>query len=363
MNEKIHVFVVEDSPVAQMLLVHILNSDSRLNVLGTANNGVEALKFLKRNKPDVIVMDIHIPGMDGFETTRRIMETQPVPIVICSASLNPDEVSRTFRALEAGAVAIVAKPVGLRHQEYEDMAAKLVETVKLMSEVKVVKRWPRPRRTDGLATVSLPAEAKPSDGSIKVVAIGTSTGGPPVLQTILTGLSKDFSVPVLIVQHIAAGFLPGLVDWLNQTTGFPIHIAAHGEPLLPGCAYLAPDGSHMGLGANGQIALSSQEPENGLRPAVSYLFRSVAAVCGANAVGVLLTGMGRDGADELKLLKELGAVTIAQDAESSVVHGMPGEAIKLGAATYVLAPDKIPAVLAALAAKKPNEPLAGSRHE
>src|SRR5665213_3162618 len=335
-----------------VLLVHILNSDPQLHVLGTANNGEEALKFLKRNKPHVIVMDIHMPGMDGFETTRRIMETQPVPIVICSASLNSSEVSRTYRALEAGAVTIIAKPVGLGHQEYEDMAGKLVETVKLMSEVKVVKRWPRPRRTDGPTAVSLSAEAKPSDGSIKVVAIGTSTGGPPVLQTILTGLPKDFSVPVLIVQHIAAGFLPGLVDWLNQTTGFPIHIAAHGEPLLPGCAYLAPDGYHMGLGAHGQIALSRQEPENGLRPAVSYLFRSVAAVCGANAVGVLLTGMGRDGADELKHLKELGAVTIAQDRESSIVHGMPGEAIALGGATHVLPADKISKLLLTLVTRR-----------
>lgn len=360
---QIKILVVEDSPVAQLLLVHILNSDTALTVLGTANNGEEALEFLKRNKPHVIVMDIHMPGLDGFETTRRIMETQPVPIVICSASLNPAEVAQTFRALEAGAVAVVAKPVGLGHQEYEDMAGKLVETVKLMSEVKVVKRWPRSRRAGGPAAASLPAGAKPSDGAIKVVAIGTSTGGPPVLQTILTGLPKDFSVPVLIVQHIAAGFLPGLVDWLNQTTGFSIHIAAHGEPLLPGRAYLAPDGYHMGLGGSGQIALSKQEPENGLRPAVSHLFRSVASVCGASAVGVLLTGMGRDGADELKALQDLGAVTIAQDAESSVVHGMPGEAIKLGAATYILAPDKIPAVLAALAAKKSNEPLAAARQE
>jgi two-component system, chemotaxis family, protein-glutamate methylesterase/glutaminase len=361
MNKIINVLVVEDSPVAQLLLVHILNSHPRLRVLGTANNGEEALEFLKRNKPDVIVMDIHMPGMDGYETTRRIMETQPVPIVVCSASLNPAEVAKTFRALEAGAVAIVAKPVGLGHQEYENMAAKLVETVRLMSEVKVVKRWPRLRRIDGQAAVSPPADVKPADGAIKVVALGTSTGGPPVLQTILAGLPKDFPIPVLIVQHIAAGFLPGLVDWLTQTTGYPIQIAAHGEALLPGHAYLAPDGYHLGLGGSGQIALSKQDPENGLRPSVSYLFRSVAAVCGANAVGVLLTGMGRDGADELKLLKELGAATIAQDAESSVVHGMPGEAIKLGAATYVLPPDKIPAVLVGLAPSQSNAPGAAPR--
>lgn len=350
----IKVLVVEDSPVAQLLLVHILNSDPALTVLGTANNGEEALAFLTRARPDVIVMDIHMPGLDGFETTRRIMETQPVPIVICSASLNPAEVARTFRALEAGAVAIVAKPVGLGHHEYEDMAGKLVETVKLMSEVRVVKRWARPQRGDMPAPFP-PAAAPPAPrAAVRVVAIGTSTGGPPVLQTILSGLPKDFPLPVLIVQHIAIGFLPGLVDWLNQTTGLPIRIAAHGESLRPGHAYFAPDGYHLGLDDSGQIALSKQEPENGLRPAVSHLFRSVAAVCGANVVGVLLTGMGRDGADELKALKDLGAITIAQDAESSVVHGMPGEAIKLGAATYVLAPDKIPPLLAALATRETN---------
>jgi two-component system, chemotaxis family, protein-glutamate methylesterase/glutaminase len=361
MNKKINALVVEDSQAAQLLLVHILNSDPRLSVLGTANNGEEALAFLERNKPDVIVMDIHMPGMDGFETTRRIMETRPVPIVVCSAGLDPAEVAITFRALEAGALAIVAKPVGLGHQEYENMAGKLVETVKLMSEVRVVRRWPRTGRADPRAVIPAAAELQTSPAGIKVVAIGTSSGGPPVLQTILAGLPRDFPIPVLIVQHIAAGFLPGLVEWLSQSTGFPIHIATHGEPVLPGRAYLAPDGYHMGLGANGQIALSKQEPENGLRPSVAHLFRSVASVCGGSAVGVLLTGMGKDGAEELKHLKDLGAFTIAQDAESSVVHGMPGEAIKLGAAGYVLAPDKIPAVLAGLAAKKSNEPLAASR--
>ena len=169
------------------------------------------------------------------------------------------------------------------------------------------------------------------------------------MRTILSGLPVDFPVPLLIVQHIAAGFLPGLVDWLAQTSGFPVRIAAHGEKVAPGCAYLAPDAYHLGLNANGCVALSKQGVENGVRPSVSYLFRSVASLCGSRVMAVLLTGMGKDGAEELKHLKDLGAITVAQDADSSVVHGMPGEAIRLGAATYVLAPDRIPDALTAWA--------------
>ena len=178
-----------------------------------------------------------------------------------------------------------------------------------------------------------------------MIGIGASTGGPPVLQTILAALPKDFPVPLLIVQHIAPGFVAGLVEWLNQTTGLKVHVAAYGVQPLPGHVYLAPDDFHMGIRAGGEIALSREQPENGLRPAVAHLFRSLADVCGPRAVGVLLTGMGKDGALELKKLKDCGAFTIAQDRETSVVHGMPGEAISLGAAVRVLPADKIAAAL------------------
>jgi two-component system, chemotaxis family, protein-glutamate methylesterase/glutaminase len=177
-----------------------------------------------------------------------------------------------------------------------------------------------------------------------------------VLQTILASLPKNFPLPLLIVQHITEGFLPGLVDWLNQTTGFQVHIAAYGSAPLPGHVYLAPDGYHMGLSAGGRIILTKEAPENGLRPAVAHLFRSLAEVCGANAIGVLLTGMGKDGAAELKLMKDKGAVTVAQDRESSVVHGMPGEAIALGGATQVLPADKIADFLRTLATADQPEP-------
>jgi len=348
MERKIKVLVADDSQVARMLLVHLLESDPQIRVIGAVADGQSALDFVNENRPDVVLMDIHMPSMDGFEATRRIMETQPVPIIICSATTNSREMAITFRLMEAGAVACVEKPVAREHSEFEQLVANLLQTVKLMSEVKVVRRWPRSRLAPAAAPVARSAELKPAPAEIRVIGIGASTGGPPLLQTILAGLSKDFPAPILVVQHIALGFLPGLAEWLNQTTGLRIHIASYGISPLPGHVYLAPDDFHMGLSASGRILLTKEDPENGLRPAVSYLFRSLAEACGPNALGVLLSGMGRDGAAELKLMRDKGATTIAQDLESSIVHGMPGVAIELGGATHVLPADKIADALLAL---------------
>jgi two-component system chemotaxis response regulator CheB len=340
----IKVLIVEDSPVAREFLTYILTSDPAIKVVGTANNGMEALEILGKNKPDVITMDIHMPIMDGFEATRRIMETFPVPIVIVSGSTGATEVSGTFRAIEAGALAVVRRPHGINHKEFEAGSRELIQTVKLMSEVKVVKRFSRP----GIKRVAAPLPIAPQvtgTGKILAIAIGASTGGPPVLKDILSGLPQGFPVPVLIVQHIAHGFVEGFAEWLSGATHVPVSVASHGERAAPGHGYVAPDGFHLGLENGPNIVLSDHAPENHVRPSVSYLFRSVAQVFGPAAVGVLLTGMGRDGAEGLKVMKEKGAITIAQNEESSVVYGMPGEAIKLGAATYVLSPEGITAML------------------
>ena len=344
----ITVLVVDDSNVARMLLVHILESDPQIRVIGAVSDGQAAVDFVTQQAPDVILMDIHMPQMDGFEATRRIMETHPVPIVICTATANPREVATTFRVMEAGALACVEKPVGREHADFEQRAADLRQTVKLMSEVKVVRRWARARLASALAPAAHPVDVKPAPAKVTLIGIGASTGGPQVLQAILAALPKAFPVPILIVQHIAQGFLPGLAEWLNQTTGLQIQIGAYGVNPLPGHVYLAPDDFHMGVSRSGRILLTKEEPHNHLRPAVSYLFRSLADVCGPAAVGVLLTGMGKDGAGELKLMKDTGAVTIAQDRDSSVVHGMPGEAIGLGGATHVLPADEIAGALVAL---------------
>jgi two-component system chemotaxis response regulator CheB len=248
---------------------------------------------------------------------------------------------------------VLRKPSGVGHPEHQQSRAELVRTVKLMSEVKVVRRWPRGRQPEGVPEPTLCQEIqfKTALSRPKIVAIGSSTGGPPVLQTILATLPSDFPIPVLIVQHIAAGFTQGLVEWLAQSSSLPVHVPTHGQSILPGHVYVAPDGLHMAVTADGRVELMSGDAENGLRPSVACLFRSVTKVYGPSAVGVLLTGMGKDGAWELKLMQEQGAVTFAQDRETSVVHGMPGEAIRLGGATYVLPPDKIRSALTILVAK------------
>jgi two-component system chemotaxis response regulator CheB len=346
----IRVLVVENSPVAREFLISILASDPDIEVAGTARDGQEALEAVERIKPDILTMDIHMPRLNGLDATRRIMETCPTPIVIVTGRSPGEEMVTTFHALEAGALAILPRPKGVGHPEHEATARELVRTVKLMSEVKVVRRWPR-SRTEGATSASRTVSGKPA-ADIRVIAIGASTGGPIALQRILSKLGRDFPLPVLIVQHITPGFVEGLADWLARSTGFPTHIAAQGDLMLPGHAYLAPDGVHMGVRREGRVILSNDEPENHLRPAVSYLFRSVAEVYGLRAVGVLLTGMGKDGAEELKVMKERSCVTMAQDKESCIVFGMPGEAVKLDAATYVLSPEKIAEALRNLVARR-----------
>jgi len=350
----IKVLVVEDSPVVCNFLVHILGSDPGIRVVGTASDGEEAIEAVQRLQPDVITMDIHMPKMDGLEATRRIMETQPTPIVIVSSVISPREVEMTFQASEAGALAFLPLPAGIGHPEHEATIRKLVQTVKLMSEVKVVRRWPQSRR---IAPVPRPTAryGRHAPAHVSVVAIGASTGGPPVLKTILAGLPGNFPAPVLIVQHISSGFSQGFVEWLAKSSALAPKLAEQGEPILPAHVYVAPDEFHMKVESGGKIALIRGEPENGMCPSVSSLFRSVAEVYGSSAVAGLLTGMGRDGADELKLLREKGAITFAQDKESSVVHGMPGEAIKLDAAMFVLAPQEIVALLTKLVSGKQAE--------
>lgn len=341
----IKVLIVEDSPVIREFLTGILSSDPELYVVGSATNGEDAISAVQELKPDVITMDIHMPRVNGFDATRRIMETNPMPIVIVSGSSTAEEVSTTFHALKAGALAVVRRPFGIGHAEHEHSCAELIQTVKLMAEVKVVRRWQRatsPPKSHTMVPVVTAAR------EVRLVAIGSSTGGPLALQAILMRLPQEFPVPIVVVQHMSEGFIQGFAEWLGQSTPLQVHVATQGEFLLPGHVYLAPDGYHLEVRHDLRVLLRSDEPENGLRPSVARLFRSVAAAVGSRAVGILLTGMGKDGAAELKMLRDLGAVTIAQDKDSAVVWGMPAEADRLGAAQHQLPPEMIAQALAML---------------
>ena len=338
----IRVLVVDDSPSVRELLAYILGGDSRLKVVGCAADGEEGVAMAQRLRPDVITMDLHMPNMDGYEATRRIMQACPAPVVVVSGSENPQEVGASFRAIEAGALVLVRRPYGLAHPEHAASAAALLRTVKSMAEVRVVRRWPgtRPLR-QAARTAGQPG--------YRVAVLGASTGGPAVLRDILVQLGSGFPLPVVIVQHMAAGFTSGLAEWLGAASGFPVRIALHEESLAPGIAYLAPDGAHLGVSPALQAQLSAAAPEHGMRPAVSCLFRSLSPELRPASIAVLLTGMGKDGALELKQLRDDGAVTIVQNRESSAVYGMPGEAVRLDAAMLVLDPVRIGKAIHAIA--------------
>jgi two-component system chemotaxis response regulator CheB len=350
---KIKVLIVDDSPTVLVYLKHLFNSTGTLEVIGSACNGKKAVEFVRHTRPDIITMDVRMPVMDGFEATREIMSTDPIPIVILSANFDPVEVEQSFRAVEAGALASFAKPSGMANAKNAKDIRELVAAIEALAHVKLVRRRPpvQPRAQDG-------SEAVHAVNSIRklwnkgIVVIGVSTGGPPVLQEILTGLAKDFKFPVLIVQHISKGFTQGLVDWLGSTSNLPVMLGRHGDVLSPGRVVLAPDDRHMEVSADEQIVLTADEPDQGLRPAVSRLFGSVSAVYGPRTIAVLLTGMGSDGAREMLDIRDRGGVTIAQNEGSCVVYGMPKVAVQLNAVKHVLSPAEIVNMLNGLSAKQ-----------
>lgn len=338
----IKVLVVEDSPVARELITEILRSDPAIQITAVCSDGIEAIEAISRQKPDVITMDINMPKMNGLEATRLIMETTPVPIIVVSASFDPRNVNDTFRAVEAGAVAIVEKPAAPGTKAFEISAKTLLQTVRLMSEIKVIRRHPAKKLLqDETVKTLLSHPVAPPEVTPEIVAIGASTGGPNSLAKLLSRLPEDFPLPIVVVQHITSGFTDGLAEWLNSITGISVKIASQGEYLLPGRCYLAPDNMHMRVAPDGIIVLSDDPPVGFLRPAVSVLFSSVLLSYGNNSVAILLSGMGKDGADELLKFKQAGALTIAQDKDSSVVFGMPGEAERLNAASFFLPPEEI----------------------
>jgi two-component system chemotaxis response regulator CheB len=352
----IRVLIVDDSKVARQLIAYLLDADPAIQVVGEAANGAEALEALVRLDPDVITMDIHMPGMDGYEVTRKIMETRPKPIVIVTAGHDARHRALPFRAIQAGAVAMLEKPRGIGGVGGDPVARELVETVKAMAEVKVVRRRASKRSALREPVVTPAVTSAGRLQRVELVVIGASTGGPPVLQTIFSALPPDFPAPIIVVQHIASGFLQGLVEWLQRSVRLRLRIAMHGEQVRPGEIYMAPEGYQTGITRRGRLSITRAPAEHSLCPSASYLFRSAAEAYGDRALGILLTGMGDDGAAELLLLRRKGAVTVAQDKGSSAVHGMPGAAIALGAARHVLDPPAIARLLRQVAARGVRRP-------
>lgn len=339
----IRVLVAEDSPTARALLVGMLTSTGVLEVVGQATNGLEVLELTRRLRPDVITMDIQMPGLDGFAATQRIMAENPTPIVIVS-SLDVTTVQFSMDALRAGALAVLPKPVGPTSPDYDAACRSMIATVRSMSQVKLVRRWgdQPPYRS---AVPPRPTRARPSEGAARVVAIAASTGGPAALRTVLAELPANFAAPILFVQHIALGFADGFARWLNEHTKIEVRVAQAGEPLRGGTAYLAPDNAHLGVSERSTVTLSTTPAISGFRPSGTFLFESVGRIYGPAALGVILTGMGSDGVEGLRTLRAQGGRVFAQDEASSAVFGMPGAAVSANLVDQVLGLDAMAAAI------------------
>ncbi len=366
-HSKIRVFLVEDSPVALTLLKRLLTSSPEIEVVGVAQNGVEALELIPQVCPNVICTDLHMPKMGGLEFTRRLMAEFPRPILVISASVQEEDTENVFQLLQAGALDIFPKPRTGLLAEYEQVKTDLINRIKVLSGVSVfTQRYREPATAVKPIASSKETATQRSDrpsqppspiapGKIpagvfdlrapRVVAIGASTGGPQALHAILKALPVNFPVPILCVQHISEGFLQGLVDWLSTSCALRMKIAQAGEMPQPGTVYFAPESYHLQVDPQGRLLLLNSPPVSGHRPSVTVLFQSVASYYRRSAIGVLLTGMGRDGAEGLLDISQAGGITIAQDEQSCVVFGMPKEAIALNAVQHILPSQQIAPLL------------------
>lgn len=345
----VRVLIVEDSASVREHLRQIISSDPRLSVAGMASSGEEALAIVDRVAPDVISMDIQLPGIEGFETTRRIMAVRPTPIVVVSG-IEMEEVNLTMQALKSGALGVVQKPVSASHPDYETVARRLCTQLAIMSEVKVIRRRGAADRTPESAP--LPVVPNPLwRGAHRVLAVGASTGGPNALLHLLGGLGGNFPLPVLLVQHMTPGFIEGFADWLTGVTPLRAQVVHGPTALQPGRVYMAPSERHLVVNSN-SANVSDEAPLGTHRPSANILFSSVAKTYGPASIGVLLTGMGEDGATGLGELKAAGAYTIAEDETTAVVYGMPAAALHMGAVTESLPLPVIPARILSLIAAK-----------
>jgi two-component system chemotaxis response regulator CheB len=348
----IRVMVVDDSPLVRKLVSDILTADPEITVCATAASGEIALRKLDKEKPDVITMDIEMPGMSGMVAIAEIMRARPTAVIVLSA-LATRGADQTIRALEGGAVDFIAKPSASISGGVQQVARELVEKVKAASRINIGRlgrmvaqsNASRPALTAAQAAASSPGTPQPAAPvpvpcpPFEIVAIGASTGGPVALKTVLCELPRDFPAGIVVVQHMPPFFTGAFAARLHNLSALDVKEAAHGDEILPGRVLLAPGDRHMTVARSdgkARVLLNDDEPVSGHRPSVDVLMRSVADEYGCSAVGVIMTGMGKDGALGIARLKSRGGSVIAQDAETSVIFGMNGEVVRNGLADAVV---------------------------
>ena len=349
-SRKIRVLVVEDSPVVQQLLAHVIGGDPRMEVAAVASSGEQALRMVGSAKPDVVSLDIRLPGIDGFEVTKRLMREHPVPIVVVASDVHDLDIP--MRALQAGALAVVEKPGSMARADYQTVASHLCTQLYIMSQVKVIRQRVRRVGEPDAPAPAASCPAAPAANARKFRALGlvASTGGPAALVKILKDLPPSFPLPIFVVQHIGAPFVAGFASWLESVLPMPVKLAEHNAPLRPGTVHVAPGEAHL-VADPGATRLVQAEPVCGQRPSGDVLFTSMASAFGASGIGVLLTGMGEDGARGLLDMHRVGAYTITEHASTAVIHSMPGTAVRLGGATVELPLDKVAGRLLELVSK------------
>ncbi len=351
----IKVFVVDDSALTRKVLCDMITKTPGMSVAGTAANGKEALERIALAAPDIVCTDFHMPVMDGGELIRRLMQRNPLPVLVVSISVQADETENIFHLLEAGALDVIAKPRMLPaggEGKMQQVADELTSKIRILSGVYVFRR-----RTDQVPVDVQPAAVKYDALMLHalplptLVAIGASTGGPQALKEVLSQLTRPLAFPVVCIQHISAGFQDGLLHWLRNEIPHPVELAQDGQRPCAGIVYFAAESRHLVFDSRGYFAYRDQAPVDGIRPAIDLLFQSAVAPYGKGVYGILLSGMGRDGARGMKNIVEGGGTTVAQSEESCVVFGMPKAAVELGAASFSLAPKQIAELLNAKSAQ------------
>jgi two-component system chemotaxis response regulator CheB len=337
----IRVLLADDSPLTRMVLRDLLARDPEIQIVAEVGDGRAAVAQTALLKPDLVIMDVMMPEMDGIEAVAAIMSSTPTPILMLSANTDPTDSRSAFSAIRLGALDVMAKPAGVTTEAFTELAELLITRVRSLSRIRVMHHF----RSKSRPAVPVPAPVMPG-GKRRLLAIGASTGGPKVVMQLLKNLPADFAASVLIVQHIADGFAAGFAEWLDREVPLPVALAQEGALLQPGRVLVAPNGGHLTINGDGRVALRQTPPINCCRPAVDALFLSLAeASLGGETVGVILTGMGNDGAAGLQALHRQGAFTIAQDEATCAVFGMPKAAIDRGAVDQVLPLSEIPKVI------------------